>query len=163
MMRISQLACSLGVFFYASVAHADLMPPGGEGVSECRNKKAGDACERMFIDDGGWRREPGTCVKENLDHLPLKFKAHLRCIPAPSPSASASAAAPPASVVPTAPVVSSAVVAPKAPTPAPSVAADTPKSSGGCSFAHEPAKGAAFAFVVLALGLLLRKRERVRF
>ena len=150
---------AMGAFLSASPVRADLIPPGGEGVSECRNKKAGDACENMFIDDGGWRREPGTCVKAKLDHLPLKFKAHLRCVSttapggsvsAPVPAGSVSAAAPAGSITAAAPIVSATVV--------PSLV-EAPKSGGGCSLVDKPGEGIAFVFVALSLGVLARRRR----
>ena len=50
----------LALLFVSSVALADLIPFGGEGVSECRNKKAGDACENYLIDEVGQHKESGT-------------------------------------------------------------------------------------------------------
>ena len=167
-MKISYVAATLalGLFFRATVAHADLIPPGGEGVSECRNKKAGAACENYFIEEDKLKTEPGTCVEEKLDHLRFKFKAHLRCVSANVPKPSASAAAPPPSVAATPPEIPSAVsvtpsAAPVPPAPiSPASAAPESPKSGGCSLGADPSSSVALCFALLGLGVLLRSKRR---
>jgi len=161
-------ALALGLLLCAPVAHADLIPPGGKGVSECRHKKAGDACENYVIEGESLRNEPGTCVEEKLDHLHFKFKAHLRCISASVPAGSASIALPSPSVaaIPsvtpsvTTPTVSATSVAP-APIASAATPPETPKASG-CSLAADPSSGVAFCFTLLGLGLLFRGRRSSR-
>lgn len=155
----------LALLFVSTVAHADLIPRGGEGVSECRNKKAGDACENYLIDEVGQHKEPGTCVEEKLDHLSFKFRAHLRCVSASVPFASAAAKkpAPSASVAPSAAPSSAPVpsVPPSAPPPAPSapVATEAPKSSS-CTLAVPSENSVAFGVFLFGLAVLAHARRR---
>jgi hypothetical protein len=152
------------------VAHADLIPPGGEGVSVCQDKKAGDPCMNFVFEKPGIREEPGTCVEEKLDHLHFKFKAHLRChsasIPKPQTSASASASAAPAPVpsasASSAPQVSSA--APAAPSATSSAAAQPEAAkSGGCSWTDTSSeRGAGLGAFLLGLGILVGARRHKR-
>lgn len=157
----------LALLFVSSAALADLIPFGGEGVSECRNKKAGDACENFLINkDGTTSTEPGKCVEEKLDHLHFKFKAHLRCVSAsvPTPKASAapsaSATPPPAPAPSTAPIALSA--APQPPAPAPSAAGAEPAKSGGCSWTNDGATGASLGVFLFGLFVLLGARRHKR-
>jgi hypothetical protein len=159
---------ALGLLFRATVAHADLIPPGGEGVSECRDKKAGAACENYIILGDKQILESGTCVEEKLDHLRFRFKAHLRCVSANVPIRSASAAKPSASAVAiteipsAAPVPPSAAPVPPAPISSASIAPAIPEApkSSGCSLSTDPSSSVAFCFSLLGLGVLLRGRRR---
>ncbi|HRI63831.1 MAG TPA: hypothetical protein PK156_06320 [Polyangium sp.] len=169
--RAAVLALStLNLLSYVPVAHADLTPPGGEGVSECRNKKAGDACQNFVIVGMEQKLEPGTCVEEKLDHLHFKFKAHLRCVSAsvPRPPPSAAKPAPSAGDAPATSATASAAPSvamtnpiPSAAPPASSAATDPPKQSG-CALASDPANGVALGFFMLGLGVLWRARRRTR-
>lgn len=158
---------ALGILFRATVAQADLVPPGGEGVHACQNKKAGDTCTNYVIRETEQVLETGTCVEEKLDHLRFKFKAHLRCVSASVPKASASAAVPPPSVAPApsaAPSVvpaASALAAPSAMASIPSAspAADAPKSSG-CSLAVGALPEEAWCFALSGMGLFVLRRRR---
>lgn len=169
MMKTSHLAYLLafGVFFRATVSHADLVPPGGEGVSACRDKKAGDACQNFVIKGSEQIIEPGTCVEEKLDHLRFKFRAHLRCVSASVPGGSASAAAPRASVAPmpsasalpsVIPTASAASPSLPATVPSTSPAADTSKSSG-CSLRAGSCHDNTWLFTLIGMGLLVLRRR----
>lgn len=162
--RLPQLL-ALSLLLRATVAQADLIPPGGQGVHACHKKKAGDACENYLIVGMKQVVEPGTCAEEKLDHLPLKFKAHLRCIStsvrpggsvviaAPPPSASA---APEPSATPSAQPAPSA--APAA-TATPSAAPEAPKSSGSCAITAVPCADPTSAVLLLLVGILFLKRR----
>ncbi len=169
-MKTAHLATTLalGLLFRATVAHADLIPPGGEGVQSCHDKKAGAACQNPVIVGDKQIIESGTCVEEKLDHLRFKFKAHLRCVSASVPKPAASAANPPTSSAampaPEAPSAapvtpSAAPVVPPAPSTSASATPEAPKSSG-CSFGADPSSGVAFCFSLLGLGVLLHSRRR---
>lgn len=147
----------------ASVAYADLVPPGGEGVSECRNKKAGDACENWLIELSGQRKEPGTCVEEKLDHLHFKFRAHLRCVSASVPAGSASVARPPAPAASPSTAPPPAPSASAAPAPAPVAIASSapvaePPKSSGCSFHATSEETAFWPWLALVVVAVCRRR-----
>jgi hypothetical protein len=167
-MKTSQFArvLAFGVFSHSAIAHADLVPPGGEGVHACHTKKAGDACQNYVIVGLEQKVESGTCVEEKLDHLRFKFKAHLRCVSASVPAGSASVAKlPPSVIAPPPEIPSAATPAPSASSVAPnpissaSSAPEAPKSSG-CAFAADPSSGVAFCFTFAGLGVLLLSRRR---
>lgn len=167
-MKTSLIATTiaLGLLFRANVAHADLVPPGGEGVNACRDKKAGADCQNYVITEDKQVIESGTCVEEKLDHLRFKFKAHLRCVSASVPKPAVSAAAPSASAAATPPEMPSAApvipsAAPVAPAPiAPASATPEAPKSSGCSFGADPSSGVAFCFTLLGLGVLVHGRRR---
>lgn len=164
--RIAAGLATIALSLCPTLAHADLVPPGGEGVNACQNKKAGDKCQNYIIREGGQNLEDGTCVEEKLDHLRFKFKAHLRCVSASVPTPKASAA-PSASATPlpvptpsTAPIALSA--APQPPAPVPSAAPAEPAKSGGCSWTNEGASSAGLGVFLFGLIVLVGARRLER-
>lgn len=169
--RIAAGLATIALALCPTLAHADLIPPGGEGVPECRDKKAGDKCQNYWIEESSVIKvEDGICVKEKLDHLRFKFKPHLRCVSpnVPKPKASASAAPPASAAAPPTPTPSTAPIAlsaaPQPPAPAPSAAPAEPAKSGGCSWTNEGAPSAGLGVFLFGLIVLVgaRRLERGR-
>lgn len=162
------VVAAIAVLLYAGDGHADLVPPGGEGVGECRNKKAGDTCQNFLLDEAGQHQETGICVEEKLDHLHFKFKAHLRCVSASVPFASAAAKKPPVPAADTPSAPASNAPAPTVPpsttptpTPPATAAAEPPKSSA-CALAVPSTNSVAMGVFLFGLTILASARRRRR-
>ena len=162
------LIAAAALLLHAGAAHADLVPRGGEGVSECRDKKAGDACKNYLLDEAGQHEEAGKCVEEKLDHLHFKFKAHLRCVSASVPCASASAKKPapsadsaPSAAPSSAPVPAVPPSTQPPPTPSATAPAEAPKSSA-CALAVPSPNSVALGVFLFGLTILAHARRRRR-
>lgn len=148
-MRASYFA-AFAILFQASIAQADLIPRGGEGAQECRNKKAGDTCERSVIEGMEMRHYDGKCVEANFDGIPLKFKAHLRCELPPKPQPSGTNI--PIPVITSPPPNST-------PPPAPSAAPEPAANQSSCAMGHSPSR-APILVSFAALIMMWRSRHR---